>query len=118
MKKIAEIENAVKNGTQEELNITHTFYWAYWTAKERKNQYLDFNDIIWSKDVDAIFADLKRYGIKTFTISNKSTGLMGTLADFCERGCKVTGMVKINGCKNWQADGFEQNNAIKLTMPR
>lgn len=118
MKKIAEIEKAVKNETQEELNISHTFYWAYWTARERKNQHLDFNDVIWSKDVDAIFADLKRYGIKTFTISDKSTGLMGTLAEFCERGCKVTGMVKINGFKKILDDGFEQNNAIKLQMPR
>lgn len=118
MKKIAEIENAYKADTVDKLNITNTFYWAYWTARERKNKHLDFNEIIWSKEVDAIFADLKRYGIKTFTISNTSTGMMGTLADFCERGCKVTGMVKVNGCKIWRMDGFEQKNAIKLQMPR
>lgn len=41
MKKIAEIENAYKAGTVEELNITYTFYWAYWTARERKNQTID-----------------------------------------------------------------------------
>lgn len=118
MKKIAEIENAAKTQTVAELNISHTFYWAYWEAKERKNQYINFNSIIWSKEIDAIFADLKRYGIKIFTISCASTALMQNLADFCERGCKIAGMVKINGCKDWRTDGFEQNNAIQLKMPR
>lgn len=118
MKKIAEIENAYKAGTVEELNISHKFYWAYWEARERKNQHINFSDIIWDKEFDAIFADLKRYGIKTFTISNTSTGLMDDLAAFCEKGCKISGMVKVNGLKNWHDDGFEQKNAIKLQMPR
>lgn len=118
MKKIAEIENAKKNDALKELNISYKFYWAYEETKERKNQYLDFSDIIWDKEFDAIFADLKRYGIKTFTVSNTSTGLMDDLAAFCERGCKVAGMVKVNGLKNWHDDGFEQKNAIKLQMPR
>ena len=121
MKKIAEIENAYKAGTVKEMNIHYTFYRAYCETKERKNQYLNFRSHFWSSEVDAIFADLKRFGIKTFTISNTSTGLMENLADFCERGCKITGMVKINGCESMN-DKFEivveQENAIKLQMPR
>lgn len=118
MKKIAEIENAMKNETVKDLNISYNFYWAYIETKERKNKYLNISTGIWSKDIDAIFADLKRYGIKTFTISNSSTILMEDLAAFCERGCKVTGMLKVNKCKAWSGDGFEQENAIKLQMPR
>ena len=118
MKKITEIEKAVKNGTQEELNLSYNFYWAYWESRERKNKYLNINTHIWSKDIDAVFSDLQRYGIKTFTVSDNSTGLMGTLAEFCERGCKVTGMVKVNGLKSFRNDGFEVENAIKLQMPR
>lgn len=118
MKKIAEIENAYKAGTLEELNISHGFYWGYWETRERKNKHLNISSSIWSKEVDGIMADLKRYGIKTFTISNASTALMENLADFCERGCKVTGMVKINGHQSWKDDGFEVENAVKLQMPR
>lgn len=119
MKKIAEIENAYKADKIKELNISYTFYRAYCEAKERKNQHINFRN--WNDEVDAIMADLKRHGIKTFTISNESTGLMGALADFCARGCKIIGMVKINGRESMN-DKFEifieQENAIELKMPR
>lgn len=118
MKKIVEIEKAIKNETVAELNINNTFYWAYSETQERKNQYLNFNDIIWSDDIDAIMADLKRYGIKTFTISNASTGLRDNLADFCERGCKIAGMVKVKTYKCYSSDKYKIENAIKLQMPR
>lgn len=121
MKKISEIENAYKAGTANGLGITNTFYWAYWEAKERKNQTIDFKDHIWGREIDAVFADLNRFGIKTFTVSATSTGLMETLAAFCERGCKVTGMVQINGKEGWNENFetiIEQRSAIKLQMPR
>ena len=119
MRKIAEIENAYQAGTVKELNISYTFYRAYCEAKERKNQHINFRIV--DDGVDAIMADLKRYGIKTFTINNTSTGLMENLAGFCERGCKITGMVKINGCESMN-DKFEliveQEDAIQMQMPQ
>jgi hypothetical protein len=118
MKKIAEIEKAEKNETLEQLNINWTFYRAYEVTQRRENKYLDFHDVIWDREIDEVFENLQRFGIKTFTISNSSSGLQRTLAAFCEKGCKIAGIVKVNGCKSWRADGFELENAIKMQMPR
>ena len=118
MKKIAEIEKAEKNETIEELNINYTFCRAYTITKRRENKYLDFHDVIWDREIDEIFENLQRFGIKTFTISNSSSGLQRTLAAFCEKGCKIAGIVKVNGCNSWRSEGFEIENAIKMQMPR
>ena len=121
MKKITEIEEAMRADKVSELGISHTFYWAYIYAKDRENKYIDFNDMVWRKEVDAVMADLKRYGIKTFTVSDASKSLNETLASFCDRGCKLVKMVKINGGKTF-TDNFEEEfqvlNAIQLKMPR
>lgn len=114
MKLIAEIEKAEKNGTLAEIGISNNFYWAYKRAVECDLKYIDFDGILWDRDIDLVMNDLKRYGIKTFTISNTSTGLMGNLTAFCERGCKISGMVTV---KKYRHDD-EVKSAIKLQMPR
>jgi hypothetical protein len=116
MRKIAEIENGTLN-----VHNSYSLYWAYQETQERKNQYLDFSEYIRNDEIDVVFSDLKRCGIKTFTVSSNNSGVMENLAAFTERGCKIAGMVVINGRKRFGEhfeDVIEQRNAILVKMPR
>ena len=54
--------------TSEKSEINHTLYFAYQKSKEAENELIDFDDIIWANDVEAIVNTLKENGIKEFTI--------------------------------------------------
>ncbi|MBQ7673034.1 MAG: hypothetical protein IJT36_00650 [Alphaproteobacteria bacterium] len=66
---IAELENSSKDWTEfEKKGISRTLYLAYEKSKKAANELIDFDDIIWANDVEAIVNTLKENGIKEFTI--------------------------------------------------
>lgn len=70
---------------------------------------------VWDKDVSEMVKALKHYGIKEFTLSETSTGLMGLLAGFTAEGCQIEGVIKINEGLSW--DGTAQTtDAVKLKV--
>ena len=89
---IAEFEqpfNACKSGTN------YTVYKAYHKSKEAEKKLIDFNDIIWPDDVEAIVATLRENNIREFTISCRFCDMIDRLADFEKLGCTVEGTTKI-----------------------
>ena len=89
---IAEFEQsfkACKSGTN------YTVYKAYHKSKEAGKDLIDFNDMIWPDDVEAIVNTLKANGIKEFTISCRFCDMIDRLVDFEKPGCTVEGTTEI-----------------------
>lgn len=96
MKHIELLDNAAANGTRyDEIGINRTFGEAYFTAFESGNELLDFAEVIWDEDIEAILENCRRFGIEKFTISSNFSSLTKTIARFLELGCNLEGMTEV-----------------------
>ena len=89
---IAEFEQpfeACKVGTN------YAVYEAYQKSKKIGKDLIDFNDIIWPDDVEAIVVTLRENNIREFTISCRFCDMIDRLADFEKLGCTAEGITKI-----------------------
>ena len=59
------------------------------------NETIDFEDVIWDKDVEEIINHCKEFGIKTITVSSNFSGVINILGMFTDNGCKVKGIKKV-----------------------
>ena len=109
MKHIEVIDKAAeKNKRFEEIGVNRTFGAAYFTALESGNEQLDFDEVIWDEDIEAILEDCKRFGVKQFTISSNFSSLTKTIARFLELGCSLDGMTRVNARFNDWSTGKKQ----------
>ena len=94
--------------------------WKIWRAyehsRETENEVLDFNDIIWDRDVEALTACMRENGIKAFTYSCRATDAVETLWLFKEAGCTIGEMVEINLRKDLWGKGYEKGHAFKMIL--
>lgn len=93
---IEEFEKVMAGEIKSSEGINRTLFWAYEMSVENNNDYLNFNDAIWTDDIAPIVEACKKYEIKEFTISSTYAGVTTTLGDFEEHGCKVVGLTKAN----------------------
>lgn len=93
--KIFEEIIASKGKTLKEAGVSYTLFNAYYYSKEAGNELIDFNEIIWDKDIEAIVKTCKENGITEFTISSNMTSLIETLAEFEKHGCKMNGITRV-----------------------
>ena len=98
MKKIAAFENAIANQVKDlrAEGINPTAFWAYRNSCHCGNDLIDFNEVIWDEDIEAIAATLDANGITEFTISSTFSGLIATLAAFDKQGFKMAGITEVN----------------------
>ncbi len=107
MKEIQEFESII-----EKLEAQGKPYWAvskeegnrrlleaYYQSKERDNELIDFNEVIWERDVEPIVATLRRVGVKEFTFSSSMTGAIEFLAAFKKLGVAIQDVVYVNDYK-------------------
>ena len=73
-----------------------TMYRAYEQTKNAGNERLDLNDVIADEEVKPIAETVRRLGIKEFTISAGSFGIIKTLAAFAEFGINMAGIITVN----------------------
>ena len=93
---IAELERNFEACSGSEKNeINRTLYFAYEKSKKAANELIDFDDIIWANDVEAIVNTLKENEIKEFTISCHFCDLIDRLADFDKFGCRMNGVTEV-----------------------
>ena len=80
------------------LSSTEQRIWsAYETAKDCGNEYIDLNDTIRDDEVEGLVACMKKYGIEAFTFSSTWSSAVETAWLFTQNGCKLEGLVEING---------------------
>ena len=89
---------------------------AYRNSRDNENEILNFDDIIWDRDVEAITECLKENGIKAFTYSCRATDAVETLWLFKEAGCTIGEMVEVNLRKDFFGKGYEKGHAFKMIL--
>jgi hypothetical protein len=94
--------------------------WKIWRAyehsRETENEVLDFNDIIWDRDIEALTACMRENGIKAFTYSCQATDAIETLWLFKEAGCTIGEMIEVNLRKDLWGKGYEKGHAFKMSI--
>ena len=104
---IAEFEQpfgACKSGANYEI------YRSYHKSKEVGKDLIDFYDLIWPNEIEAIVNTLKALDVKEFTISCRSTNLIDCLAVFEKFNCKMSGLTAIK-------TGWKLMDGSKETIP-
>ena len=117
MKKIAAFENAIANQVKDirAEGINATAFWAYHRSIQNGNNLIDFNEVIWDEDIEAIAAAFDANGITEFTISSNFSSLITTLAAFEAQGFKMDGLTQVNANYNdWATNERAKVPAIRL----
>ena len=119
----AEERDAAREAAQEAENriielgdIACKVWRAYRNSRDNENEILDFDDIIWDRDVEALTACMKENGIKAFTYSCRATDAVETLWLFKEAGCTIGEMVEVNLRKDFYGKGYEKGHAFRMTL--
>ena len=97
-------------------DIAWRIWRAYKYSRDNENKILNFDDIIWDRDVEALTACMKKNGIKAFTYSCPATDAIETLWLFKEAGCTIGEMVEVNVRKNFFGKGYEKGHAFKMIL--
>ena len=84
---------------------------AYEKSRDNENKILNFDDIIWDRDVEALTVCMKKNGIKAFTYSCRATDAIETLWLFKEAGCTIGEMVEVNLWKD-----YKKGHAFKVIL--
>lgn len=109
------ITNECKNLRGEGINPT--MFWAYRKTKETGNELLDFDEVIWDRDVEEIVNTCRANGVEAFTISSGMSGIIETLALFEKLGCKINGLTQVKTLyKDWPSQETKLAAAIKLSV--
>ena len=96
MKNIEKFEKAIENKTPiAESGINYTMINAYLDSKRAENEILNFDNIIWEKDVLPIINECDKQDIEYITISSSFSGLVGMLKLFEDYGCQIIKMVEV-----------------------
>ena len=96
MKTIEKFEAAKESGKKlNELGINPTLYWAYRNSLKAGNESIDFDEVIWDREIEEIVAQLQAEGITEFTISSNFSSLIKTLAEFEKYGCRMAGLTEV-----------------------
>lgn len=69
MKNIEILDKAAETGARfKDININPTFGAAYFYSQDAGNELINFAEVIWDYDIDAIIENCKRLGVTAFTI--------------------------------------------------
>jgi hypothetical protein len=92
-------------------------YGLYADAKDRGNDYIDFNECIWEKNVPTMIESLRALGIEKFTFSSTWSSSVEVAWLFTQNGCTLEGLVEINGkCKQTFSDDFEKAHGFLFSI--
>ena len=102
-------------GTAGESSVR--IYRLYEEAHNCGNKYIDFNEVVWDKDVAGMIAALRENGITHFTFSSGWSGAVDTAWLFTQNGCRLEGLVEINGPhKAFGSDEYEKAHGYLFSI--
>ena len=117
MKRIELFERAIaeKARNLKDYGINSTMFWAYRKSIEAGNDSIDFGEVIWDEDIEAITECMKENGITEFTISSTFSSLIPTLAAFEKHGFAMDGLTEVNATyTDWQTGQRARIPAIRI----
>lgn len=97
-------------------NIACKVWRAYKKSRENENEILNFNDIIWDRDVELLVKCMRENSIKAFTYSCRATDAVETLWLFKQAGCKIGDMIEVNLMKDIWENGYEKGHAFVVNV--
>jgi hypothetical protein len=120
MKNIQIFDDAESTGLSlKELGFNGTLYWAYKRSQEAKNEYIDFNEVIWDEDIEPIVDFCKAMGIDHITISSTFSSLTTTVWQMTKLGCTLEGMTQVNSTHtDWKTGKRASVPAFLIRMPQ
>ena len=89
---------------------------AYEKSRDNENEILNFDDVIWDEEVEALTACMKENGINAFTYSCRATDAVETLWLFKQAGCTIGEMVEVNLRKDFYGKDYEKGHAFRMTL--
>lgn len=117
MKKIELFERAIAEQAKslKDYGINGTAFWAYRKSIEAGNDLVDFSEVIWDTDIEAIADTFKEAGVAEFTISSTFSSLIPTLAAFEKHSFKIAGLTEVNATyTDWQTNERARIPAIRM----
>lgn len=78
-----------------EASGTYKALWAYRHSLSMKLDELELTDFLWKNEVRDFVRALRKAEIKSFIITNHSTGLMEMMHLLSENGCVLTGLANV-----------------------
>ena len=117
MKRIELFERAIaeKARNLKDYGINNTMFWAYRKSMEAGNDSIDFGEVIWDEDIEAITERMKENGITEFTVSSTFSSLIPTLAAFEKHGFAMDGLTEVNAAyTDWQTGQRARIPAIRM----
>ena len=117
MTKITLFERAIeeKANSLKDWGINYTAFWAYRKSIDAENDLIDFSEVIWDEDVEAIAETFRQNGIAEFTISSTFSSLISTLAAFDKQGFKMAGITEVNAnYTDWMTNERAKVPAIRM----
>ena len=117
MKKIEIFERAIAEqaASLKDYGINGTAFWAYRKSIDAGNDLIDFSEVIWDEDIEAIAETFNTAGITEFTISSTFSSLIPTLAAFEKKGFKMDGLTEVNANHtDWQTGERAKIPAIRM----
>ena len=117
MKKIDLFERAITEqaASLKDYGINGTAFWAYRKSIDAGNDLIDFSEVIWDEDIEAIAETFAAAGITEFTISSTFSSLIPTLAAFDKHGFKMAGITEVNAnYTDWMTNERARIPAIKM----
>ncbi|MCD8216025.1 MAG: hypothetical protein LUC97_10365 [Clostridiales bacterium] len=92
-------------------------YKLYSETKERENDYIDLSDVIWDKEVKPLLDSFRKFGISKFTFSSTWSSAVETAWLFQKNGCKLEGLVEINGRhKDFMSKEYEKVHGYLFSL--
>ena len=109
----------LKGEILEQGNGYHRVFELGLEAAERGNEYIDIHDCLYDQDVAPLLDSLREAGAERITFSStwSSSAEIGWL--FLQNGCKLEGMVEVNGDFRYDFDGngyFEKRHGYLYSL--
>ena len=117
MKKIEILDQAMNEQVRDltELGINPSLMKAYRTSLKVGNDHINFEEVIWDREIEPITTFLKANGVCEITISSTFSSLISTLVLFEKNGFQIAGITEVTaGYTDFRTGTYAKVPALRL----
>ena len=117
MKRIEALDQALNEQVRNlnDLGINPTLMKAYRTSLKVGNDHINFEEVIWDREIEPITSFLKANGISEITISSTFSSLISTLVLFEHNDFQLGGITEVTaGYNDFRTGTYAKVPALRL----
>ena len=117
MKRIEILDQAMNEQVRDltELGINPSLMKAYRTSLKVGNDHINFDEVIWDREIEPITTFLKANGVCEITISSTFSSLISTLVLFEKNGFQIAGITEVTaGYTDFRTGTYAKVPALRL----